>query len=286
MAGGDRDELPRLPGVRLTQDRRVLHEQVRVSAAPADAGSDGELSATAQGERSAAHGSGLEVVRPDEVGGAAVTAHGRHESTPALRRQASPRLKRVAAALGAGDPPTVRDRAERGGPGFTKPPSTLGRLRGPMSAPGFRHITVAVDGSPNSSVALDDAIDLAQHYSATLTVVAVAPLVPVYVAPAEPFSPGIIPPSELPRYKAIVDASVQRARAAGIATVSGYAQEGVVVDELLDLLEKHPTDLLVMGSRGLSTTKRIFLGSVSSALVAHAPCPVLVIRPAATKHRG
>jgi nucleotide-binding universal stress UspA family protein len=155
-----------------------------------------------------------------------------------------------------------------------------------MSAPGFRHITVAVDGSPNSSVALDDAIDLAQHYSATLTVVAVAPLVPVYVAPAEPFSPGIIPPSELPRYKAIVDASVQRARAAGIATVSGYAQEGVVVDELLDLLEKHPTDLLVMGSRGLSTTKRIFLGSVSSALVAHAPCPVLVIRPAATKHRG
>jgi nucleotide-binding universal stress UspA family protein len=156
-----------------------------------------------------------------------------------------------------------------------------------MSAPTFQKIAVAVDGSDHAKHALDIAIDLAVRYSAALTVVGVAPLVPVYIAPAEPLSPGIVPPSDLPRYRDIVDAAVKHAKAAGLASVSGVAKEGVVVDELIDYLDAHPMDLAIVGSRGLSTTKRIFLGSVSSALVAHAPCPVLVVRPKpATKHGG
>jgi nucleotide-binding universal stress UspA family protein len=152
--------------------------------------------------------------------------------------------------------------------------------------PAFHHIDVAVDGSENAMHALDTAIDLALHYKATLTVVGIAPLIPVYVAPTEPFTPGIVPPSDLPRYRGIVDAAVAKAKAAGVTTVSGVASEGVVADEILDQLEKHPTDLLVVGSRGLSTTKRIFLGSVSTAVVTHAPCPVLVVRPPPKKHGG
>jgi nucleotide-binding universal stress UspA family protein len=152
-----------------------------------------------------------------------------------------------------------------------------------MTAANFQRIAVAIDGSSHATVALDTAVDLAKRYGATLTVIAIAPLVPVYVAPSEPFSPGIVPPSELPRYQQIVDAAVKQAKSAGIPAVSGVAREGVVVDEILDLIEQNPVDLLVVGSRGLSTTKRIFLGSVSSAVVTHAPCPVLVIRPAPTK---
>lgn len=152
-----------------------------------------------------------------------------------------------------------------------------------MSAPGFHHIAVAVDGSAHADLALDAAIDLAKRYSAPLTVIAIAPIAPVYIAPSEPFAPGIVPPSELPRYTEIRDAAVKKAKAAGVPTVSGVAREGVVVDEILDYLEKSPIDLLVVGSRGLSTAKRMFLGSVSSAVVTHAPCPVLVIRTPPTK---
>ncbi len=155
-----------------------------------------------------------------------------------------------------------------------------------MSAPTFQRITVAVDGSEHANAALDVAVDLAKRYGASLTVVGVAPLIPVYIAPTEPLTPGIVPPSDLPQYREIVEAAVKRAKAAGLPSVSGVAKEGVVVDELLDHAEAHPTDLIVVGSRGLSTTKRIFLGSVSSALVAHAPCPVLVVRPASATKRG
>jgi nucleotide-binding universal stress UspA family protein len=40
-----------------------------------------------------------------------------------------------------------------------------------------------------------------------------------------------------------------------------------------------PTDLLVIGSRGIGGVRRLLLGSVSSALVQTARCPVLVVRP-------
>lgn len=147
----------------------------------------------------------------------------------------------------------------------------------------LRRITVAIDGSPTSASALDYAVDLARHYGASLVIVAIAPLTPVYMTAGEPYVPAAVPESELARYREIVESAIKSAESAGVANVTGVCDEGVVVDEILAHLDEHPTDLLVVGSRGLSTARRILLGSVSTAVVNHAPCPVLVVRPAATK---
>ncbi len=147
----------------------------------------------------------------------------------------------------------------------------------------FRRITVSIDGSPNAEAALDWSIDLARKYGADLVIIAVAPIVPVYISTSEPYVPAGVPPSEIGRYREIVEAAVKKAESGGVPSVTGVSYEGVVVDEILSHLEQHPTDLFVIGSRGLSTAKRLLLGSVSSAVVNHAPCPVLVVRPAATK---
>lgn len=146
----------------------------------------------------------------------------------------------------------------------------------------YRRITVAIDGSPNALAALDSAIDLALHYQGSLVVVAIAPLPPVFVSSTEPYVPAAVPSSELDRYRSIVEQAVRQAESAGVSSVTGLCDEGVVVDEILGLLERHPTDLLIVGSRGLSTARRLLLGSVSTALVTHAPCPVLVVRPPIT----
>jgi nucleotide-binding universal stress UspA family protein len=37
--------------------------------------------------------------------------------------------------------------------------------------------------------------------------------------------------------------------------------------------------LVVMGSRGQGGIRRALMGSVSSSVVEHAPCPVMVVRP-------
>jgi len=47
-----------------------------------------------------------------------------------------------------------------------------------------------------------------------------------------------------------------------------------IIEEFL-----RPSDLLVIGSRGIGGVRRLLLGSVSSALVQTAPCPVVVVRP-------
>jgi len=147
-----------------------------------------------------------------------------------------------------------------------------------MTPPRFGRIAVAVDGSPESQQALVEAADLAGKYGSELTVLAVAPMVPVYLPSSDPGVPAAISESEVGRYRALVDVAVHQAQQAGATAVTGMCLEGVVVDELLSYLETHPTDLVVVGSRGLSMAKRLLIGSVSGALVAHAPCPVLVVR--------
>jgi len=148
--------------------------------------------------------------------------------------------------------------------------------------PVFRKIAVAIDGSEFGAAALAAAVDLARHYDARLTVVSVAPVSPALVMPNEPILPPLLPESSVPKFRALVDEAVRKAQSAGLRGVDGVCEEGAPVDELIRFLEKHPVDLLVLGSRGLSTAKRIFLGSVSTALVNRAPCPVLVVRPAST----
>lgn len=49
--------------------------------------------------------------------------------------------------------------------------------------------------------------------------------------------------------------------------------------ELVRLGNIYKADLIVIGSRGLRGVNRIIAGSVSSQVIAEAPCSVLVVRP-------
>jgi nucleotide-binding universal stress UspA family protein len=142
----------------------------------------------------------------------------------------------------------------------------------------FATITVAVDGSPHAQHALEVAADLATRYGSALTVLGVAPLTPMYVSTTEAWAPLSIPDSEIQHYRKVVDDAVALAKSKGASPVKGVLLEGVIVDEIISQLEKSPTDLLVMGSRGLSTAKRLLLGSVSDAVVHHVGCPVMIVR--------
>lgn len=48
--------------------------------------------------------------------------------------------------------------------------------------------------------------------------------------------------------------------------------------EIVEEAEKWGADLIVVGSHGYGFWERMFLGSVSNAVVHHAPCSVLVVR--------
>jgi nucleotide-binding universal stress UspA family protein len=51
-----------------------------------------------------------------------------------------------------------------------------------------------------------------------------------------------------------------------------------VVETIVNHAAKENVDLIVVGTRGLGGFKKMLLGSVSSGIVSHAPCPILVVR--------
>ena len=70
---------------------------------------------------------------------------------------------------------------------------------------------------------------------------------------------------------------------------SGFATEGRVElgdprDVLLTVAESERADVIVVGSHGRTGLAKLMLGSVSSHVVTHASCSVLVVKHATTSH--
>jgi nucleotide-binding universal stress UspA family protein len=142
-------------------------------------------------------------------------------------------------------------------------------------------ILLAIDGSPASEPASEQAIDLATQVEARLLVVSVL---------------GTSSrPSEAPAYTAVADsrdslttkaqAVVQRAKAAG-ANATFLVWEGEPGEAIVAAANSEGVDLIVVGSHGRSGVSRFFIGSVSDYVVRHARCPVMVVRGGleATRH--
>src|SRR5579872_1892469 len=146
----------------------------------------------------------------------------------------------------------------------------------------LKKIVVSTDGSPNGSRALDAAIQLAKAFSAELLVLSVAPqILPTVYSPVGVAGPVLDYSAYFDALakdtKKIVEDGVQKAkqqsvsaRGAALTTVNSVA-EAIIAES-----EKENADLIVVGTRGLGGFKKLVLGSVSSAVVAHATSSVLV----------
>jgi nucleotide-binding universal stress UspA family protein len=148
----------------------------------------------------------------------------------------------------------------------------------------FDRILVAFDGSSQARRAVHVATEVAGRFHASLTLAVVRAPGP---AGADSYLESLVPLSDEGKTLAsVVEEVREKALAHGAAAVESVLLQGEVVGTLLAWLERHPQDLLVVGSRGLSRGRRLLLGSVSSGLVSEAPCPVLVVRPARDHRKG
>jgi nucleotide-binding universal stress UspA family protein len=142
----------------------------------------------------------------------------------------------------------------------------------------IRSIVVGVDGSDSSRAALHWAHDEAAHHGASLTVVT------AWHLPTLPMAPplGALPPEGYgtqPKRNAleVLDRLVAGLEAREPAVdVRTVIVEGSPAKVLID--RSRESDLLVVGSRGLEGFSGMLLGSVSQHVVAHAHCPVVVVK--------
>jgi nucleotide-binding universal stress UspA family protein len=136
----------------------------------------------------------------------------------------------------------------------------------------LRRITLATDGSDESAKALAFVLTKFQPDCST----GQGRRVPIHVSVLHVL-PLVMYPGLKEAGKKLLEQSVQRLIKAGF-TAEPLCYLGNPAEEIMKASSKQHADLIVMGAKGLGAIARFLLGSVSTRVVQHANCSVLVVR--------
>jgi nucleotide-binding universal stress UspA family protein len=131
---------------------------------------------------------------------------------------------------------------------------------------------LAYDASDGAQRALRTAVELLRDRGIMVTVVGVAEGIPLYG-----FAGTLPSPEQEEQRRRQLEEAGKTLAEHGIAFVLAQ-RSGDPATAILDTAEQEGVDLIVMGTRGLSAPERWLLGSVSTKVLQHAPCSVLVAR--------
>lgn len=140
----------------------------------------------------------------------------------------------------------------------------------------LKRILAATDYSPLGDAAIHRAVLLAAREDAELLVVHAMPRWSVLdrAFGADSDLPARMRAVAAARLAALVETATQ----AGVRRVHGEIAEGSAHRAVADTAESFRPDLLAIGAHGKGLLQQIFLGGTASRILAHAPCPVLVVR--------
>ena len=145
----------------------------------------------------------------------------------------------------------------------------------------LRRVTLAVDDSKHSRAAAKFLRSEILPDSATVTILSSAE------SPVTDLAARYLSASQL---SDLIQPVMERTTKLVNSLRDDFIKEGltattaVQMDHVIDTIVKHVeadhADLLVVGSRALTKSERLHLGSVSESLLRHAPCSVLIVRGA------
>lgn len=146
-------------------------------------------------------------------------------------------------------------------------------------------ILVPIDGSQNSMRALKTAITLAKTYKAELLVMNAIPApnilleAPMGLGVSSSRASDYYSEQEVYANRFLEDA-VSMMKSEGVSRFSSEVVRASksTVEEIIDTASKRRVDMIVIGTRGLGGFRKLLQGSVSSGVVQHASCDVLVVR--------
>lgn len=140
----------------------------------------------------------------------------------------------------------------------------------------YKRILVAVDGSKQAEKAFHEAVQLTKALDASLALASVIDVrsFPSFTAEGRTWEAELRSDVE-----EILSKYVQIAEAEGIQSVGTFLEVGnpkkLLTEEIPDLFG---ADLIVCGATGLTRLEKVLMGSISSYIVKHATCQVLIAR--------
>jgi nucleotide-binding universal stress UspA family protein len=138
---------------------------------------------------------------------------------------------------------------------------------------GFGKLLVATDESEYSRRAMVRAVDFAESYDSELIVVAVVEIPPEIYS----IAPNVME-DKLQRMEEYVAGIQKLAEAHGIKSRSVVRDNPEPYEVIAALAQKEEVGLIALGSHGRTGLKRFLMGSTAERVIAHAPCPVLVVK--------
>jgi nucleotide-binding universal stress UspA family protein len=141
----------------------------------------------------------------------------------------------------------------------------------------YKRILLAYDGSDAGQKALLDCQELALWSKSELFLVAVMPSAMSFVGLEGGVYDVELEERERAKYQSILQDGVRRLEQAGYSS-RGEVVTGEAIDEITKYARKVEASLIVVGHKHLdSWAARWWRGSISGALIEHAPCSVLVV---------
>jgi len=142
----------------------------------------------------------------------------------------------------------------------------------------IKKIACCTDFSENSKEAVMTAIEMAEKYKAHLSIIHVLPPV---INPM--FAEAAMTMTDEPRDSLILKLEEQMQTEYGSGLGEHIKHDLVVLDghvstEILKYLKENQTDVVVMGSYGLSGMGLVVFGSVAKRITHKAPCSVMIVR--------
>jgi nucleotide-binding universal stress UspA family protein len=147
----------------------------------------------------------------------------------------------------------------------------------------YRRILVPVDGSPTSTKALIDALQIARDGGGRVRLAHVVDALAYLTG----FESSSIVLEEIRKYgQQVLATALETAKAAGVPADTLLVDEpGTRLGECIaDAARKWEADLVVVGTHGRRGAARALLGSGAEQVIRQSPVPVLVIRDAEPDH--
>lgn len=146
-------------------------------------------------------------------------------------------------------------------------------------------ILVATDGSDYSKAAIEKCCQIiAKPDNTTIKIVSVAQIVTSVATEPFPFSAAYIQEADTAlRDQAmsfVTDAkkTILEKFSDSNLSVSTEVLDGSAGKAIVEEAQEWEADLIVVGSHGYGFWNRVLVGSVSQAVINHAPCSVLIVR--------
>ncbi|HSB30977.1 MAG TPA: universal stress protein [Candidatus Sulfobium mesophilum] len=138
----------------------------------------------------------------------------------------------------------------------------------------MKKILMAHDGSKSSEKALKKALQVAETFGSSLTILSVIP--ELYLTELMALDRARILDTMTKETREMMEKI--KAKSKHLKSLKTVIRQGDPADEILKTAEKIKADVIITGSHGRHGAQRFLLGSVSSKIVDHAECDVLVVK--------